>query len=171
LYTAGKETLAKQIEEIIVQRMSRERTVPLILKWKEDQSDPHQKESEDNPTPDVTTPDQVNTSEQGTISNFLGYSQHSTPVEASESLQIVDRVCMKDADPVIRIEDKSHVKDADPDAENQESLSQDCNQNNQDSDKETPEMPTPATSGPCVSCRTSSRQKRPPTTKNNDFLW
>jgi hypothetical protein len=71
----------------------------------------------------------------------------------------------------IRTEEKSHVKDAEPDAEHHESLSQDCNQNKQDSDKETPEIPTQTTSGPCVSCRTSSRQKRPPTTKNNDFLW
>jgi hypothetical protein len=60
LNISGKEKVAKLIGESIVKLMSREKVTPFILKWREEQKDPHHKVNEDNPTNDVsdgTTPE------------------------------------------------------------------------------------------------------------------
>jgi hypothetical protein len=102
LNISGKEKVAKMIGKSIVQLMSKEKVTPFILKWKEEQSDPHQTETEDNQTPDVnyvTSPDQINVSEQGTTSTSMDYSQHSPSVEENERMQFVVLDSTKDADP------------------------------------------------------------------------
>jgi hypothetical protein len=118
--------------------LSRENETHFILKWKEEQSAPHQTETEDNPSPDVnkvTTPDQVNVnvSEQGTISNSIDYPQLGPSVAESERVQLVILDSTKDADPDTLV----NISAVDS--------------------KTVP--------------RTSNRQKKPPATKGNDFLW
>jgi lysophospholipase L1-like esterase len=64
---SGKEKVAELIRESIVQLMSRKKETPFILKWREEQKDPHQKVTEDNPTNDVsdgTTPEATGSSKK-----------------------------------------------------------------------------------------------------------
>jgi hypothetical protein len=53
LNISGKEKVAKQIGETITKLLSRTKDSPFILKWEEDQKDPHQKGPKDSLTADV----------------------------------------------------------------------------------------------------------------------
>ena len=46
----GKEKMAKLIGDSIKTPMTREKETPFILKWKEEQEDPHQRDTENTPT-------------------------------------------------------------------------------------------------------------------------
>jgi len=46
----GKEKMAKLIGDSIKTPMTREKETPFILKWKEEQEDPHQRETKNTPT-------------------------------------------------------------------------------------------------------------------------
>jgi hypothetical protein len=50
LNVSGKEKVAKLIGESIKKLTTRKKGTPLVLKWKEEQEDPQQKETENTPT-------------------------------------------------------------------------------------------------------------------------
>jgi lysophospholipase L1-like esterase len=161
LNISGKEKLARMLEESIVQLMAKKTVTPYILKWKEKQSDPHQAETEDNPTHDVndvTTPEQVNVSEQGPTSTPMDYSQNSPSVEGNERMQLVVLDSTKDADPVMPANtgtvDPSTVPPTTPTKEDTLESS---------SEKADIELKS--------AVRTSNRAKKIPSTRNEDFLW
>ena len=56
LNIAGKEKMAEMIEENVKELMARKEEIPIILKWKENQKDPTQKEAKEKLINDNTEP-------------------------------------------------------------------------------------------------------------------